>query len=140
MYIFWTVMWALAWIALITAITVFVVAAGALLISSLPAIIAAITGFITILSELYLTLSVSTFMILQASPLLMKLYESLIMFNEVSPPSGSVLPSSSFEFLAFYLIVRSNILKIVYDKLVYYRSYLHLAKFDRCARSTLNET
>lgn len=140
MYIFWTVMWVLAWVALITAITVFVVVAGALLITSLPAIIAAITSFITILSELYLTLSISTFLILQASPFMMKIYESFIMFNEISPPSGSVLPTSAFEFLSFFLIVRSNLLKILYDKLAYYKIYLYMAVVDRCPKSTLHET
>lgn len=124
MYIFWTVMWVLAWVTLITAITVFVVVAGAILI---PAIIALVTSFITILSEIILTLSISIYMLLQASPFIMKVYESFLMFNEISPPSGSVLPTSSFEFLSFFLILRSNIMKIFYDKLAFYKNYIYVS-------------
>ena len=124
MYIFWTVMWVLAWVTLITAVTVFVVVGAAVLAAAMPAIIAGVTGVLTSISELFLTASILTYLFLEASPILNRILVSFLYFNEISPPSGSMLPGNAFEYLSFFVILRNNLMQHFWSRIAHLRDIM----------------
>jgi len=89
MYMFWTVMWVLAWVALITALTVL----AAVAIAFLPEIIA-------VLGDLYLTASIATTVYIESKPFLNSLFTTINLWAQYSPPPvpGPTTPGEGFLF------------------------------------------
>lgn len=116
MYIFWTVMWALAWVALITSITVFTVIAvvveGALA-AAVSVVVAALSELATWASATYLEAS----LFLAASPLIRALYATEMAFAEMYGPPSLPIPTS-LKDLGLYLFMLRNYIIAEYIDLI----------------------
>ena len=94
MYVFWSVMWVLAWVALITSLTVL----AAVAVAFLPEIIAA-------LGSVYLTASITTAIFIESKPFLNSLFTTINLWAQYSPPPVPA-PTTEMQGLLFFIETR----------------------------------
>ena len=135
-YWFWTVMWGLAWIALIAAISILIVAFLPEIIAALSAIgsaLVALGGLAAVLyraaSQLYSAVSTQVASFLQSRIVLNALYNTSTFYAQNSPPPWPIptdLTGSAYYFAVFlfylYLGIRD------YMRTVYLINYWRFAK------------
>jgi len=132
-YWFWTVMWGLAWIALIAAISVLIVAFLPEIIAALSAIGAALqavgdlaVAWSVISSELYLNTSISVSSLIESNIISSALFSALIFYAQSSPPplpiptdiAGGVIFSL---LLTVFLLLKKNIIKSSWYSIIYWK-------------------
>ena len=119
MYMFWTVMWVLAWVVFITACTVFVITLGAVIATyagtiaaALGAVANTVGGWALTLGELYLDTSIS----LSSYPGITALYATFMSWAAMSPPpmpfptdplEGAIFLLMYFRFFLFYELLNT---------------------------------
>jgi hypothetical protein len=125
-YWFWTVMWGLAWIALIAAISILIVALLPEIIAALSGIAGALGQMAAALSELYLNASLA----LSSNLWISALYSTIMAWASMSPPpipfpttplQGAFFLLMYFRYFLFYELINSvkNICPTVYWKFAF---------------------
>ncbi len=112
-YWFWTVMWGLAWIALIASISILIVAFLPEITAALSAIgtaLEVVGGLVALLyrqaSQLYLTVSISVSSFIEAGIVRSAIFNALIFYAQSSPPPIPV-PTDLTGGVMYYLVFRA---------------------------------